>query len=82
MVLKHNDLQISVLFKEIREMLDMKQEAFAEFLDVTQGCISKVERGVVEPKASTLIKLSQRCKGNKAVQRKIVSIMMLTTEES
>ena len=45
--------------KEIRLELGLRQEDLAKDLGITQGYLSKLEQGWLQPKEDTLIKLYQ-----------------------
>ena len=52
--MKNNRLQFWPLFRAARENLGLTQVEFARRLRCSQGAVSKIESGVMEPSASTL----------------------------
>lgn len=49
------------LLRKHREEKKYTRETLAEICDISDRCISNIERGVSEPKLGTLIKLCKQC---------------------
>lgn len=67
--------ELSRLFWEVREVLKLKQEAFAVEIGMTQGAISRIERGLFEPKATALINLGNQYKNDPTIKKKIERVI-------
>ena len=48
-------MRVEILVKEIRKSKGIKFETLAKKSGLTKGALSKIERGEVEPKLSTLV---------------------------
>lgn len=54
--------------RTIREQVHMSQSVFADYLNVTVGYVSKLERGTKRPSGAALVLLNViRCKGIEAI---------------
>ncbi len=53
--------QFEILLRNYRKNQNYTRETLAELCDISDRCISNIERGVSEPKLGTLLKLCTRC---------------------
>lgn len=54
-------IEFGKLLRQYRTNKKYTRETLAELCDISDKCISNIERGVSEPKLSTLIKLCKQC---------------------
>ena len=52
-------MNIGKAIKEIRQSRKMSQSEFAEKCELTQGSISKIENGIVQPSKANLTKICE-----------------------
>ena len=53
--------QFGIILRHYRENKNYTREALAELCDISDRCISNIERGISEPKLGTLVKLCTSC---------------------
>lgn len=53
--------EFGALIRQHREKMNWTREFLAERCDISDRCISNIERGVAEPKLGTIIKLCHEC---------------------
>lgn len=53
-----DNMRVEILIREIREKNNIKLETLAKKSGLTKGALSKMERGEVEPRLSTLVLIS------------------------
>lgn len=54
-------VQFGIILRRYREQNDFTREMLAELCDISDRCISNIERGISEPKLGTVIKLCLYC---------------------
>ena len=53
--------QFGIILRHYRENKNYTRETLAELCNVSDRCISNIERGISEPKLGTLVKLCTGC---------------------
>lgn len=53
-----DNMRVEILIREIREKNNIKLGTLAKKSGLTKGALSKIERGEVEPRLSTLVLIS------------------------
>ena len=70
--------QFGTILRHYRENKNYTREALAELCDISDRCISNIERGVSEPKLGTLVKLCVIC----GINIGVLGTLIIDEEES
>lgn len=54
-------VKFGIILRKYRENKNYTREYLAEICDISDRCISNIERGIYDPKLSTVLKLCESC---------------------